>query len=315
MSFNDLKTVIIGGGGFIGRRVTKLLTTQRSQIIVLGRAAVPICELPPESIYLSGDYGDRKTLQSVLEPGCEVIDLAYSTVPKTSFENPVFDLVSNLPCSVGLLEECLRVGVGRLVLVSSGGTVYGSVDSLPITEDHPTRPISPYGITKLAIDRYAMMFHRNNSLPVTVVRPGNAYGEDQRSGTGQGFIAAAIDAILSRNEIEIFGVHGTIRDYIHVNDVASGIVAALEKGEDGAIYNIGTGIGSSNADVIKMLEVLAVDEGIDVKQITRPARRFDVEANILDSTRLWQRSGWKAKVDIEQGIKKMWQSRLSSRGH
>ncbi len=125
----------------------------------------------------------------------------------------------------------MAVGVRRLLLVSSGGTVYGPPCTLPMAESHPTAPISPYGITKLTIDHYALMFHHTRGLPVVVVRPANAYGVQQRSRTGQGFLAAAIDAILSRREIEIFGDAGTIRDYIHVTDVASGILAALDFGE------------------------------------------------------------------------------------
>jgi UDP-glucose 4-epimerase len=241
-----------------------------------------------------------------------VIDLAYATVPKTSFEDPLYDLTSNLPSSVTLLQEALRVGVRRVVLVSSGGTVYGPVESLPITENHPTRPISPYGITKLAVDRYAMMYHRNEGLPVIVVRPGNAYGEDQRTGTGQGFLAAAIDSILTGRDIEIYGEQGTIRDYIHVTDVASGILGALEKGRDGMIYNIGTGMGASNMEIVRMLRELAEADGLAVRTKILPARRFDVEVNVLDSSRLQNDAGWMPKISLKEGIRRMWNAALSS---
>jgi UDP-glucose 4-epimerase len=235
-----------------------------------------------------------------------VIDLAYSTVPKTSFEDPLYDLTSNLPSSVMLLQEASRIGVRRVVLVSSGGTVYGPVESLPITENHPTCPISPYGITKLAVERYAMMYHRNEGLPVMVVRPGNAYGEDQRSGTGQGFLAAAINAILLGREIEIYGDQGTIRDYVHVSDVASGIVAALENGHVGKIYNIGTGIGASNLEIVSMLKEFAERDGFSVRVRILPPRGFDVEANVLDSSRLWNDTGWTHRIGLKAGVERMW---------
>ena len=300
------RTIVIGGSGFIGRHLTKQLIASGREVHVVGRKESAASALPEGCRYIIGDYGNAHALREILSPGCEVIDLAYSTVPKTSFEDPLYDLTSNLPSSVTLLQEALKMGVRRVMLVSSGGTVYGPVESLPITENHPTCPISPYGITKLAVDRYAMMYHRNEGLPVIVVRPGNAYGQDQRTGTGQGFLAAAIHAILSGREIELYGEQGTIRDYVHVSDVASGILGALEMGNDGKIYNIGTGTGASNMEIVRMLRELAEEDGLAVRTKILPARRFDVEANVLDSSRLQTDTGWMPKISLKEGIRQMW---------
>ena len=302
-------TLVIGGAGFIGRHVTRLLCESGRNVTVIGRRPKADRALHPACRYVCGDYGNRAALRGILKPGCEVVDLAYSTVPKTSFEDPVFDLMSNLPASVGLFQEALAAGAGRVLIVSSGGTVYGPTDRLPILEDHPTRPVSPYGITKLATDRYAMMFHRNAGLPVMVIRPANAYAEDQRAGTGQGFIATAVAAILSGREIEIYGSEGTIRDYIHVSDVAAGIVAALDFGDDGEIYNIGTGVGTSNAGIVKILGEFAKERGIPLLCKTLPPRRFDVEANVLDSTKLRVKSGWSPAVCLADGLRWIWDAR------
>lgn len=300
--------IVIGGAGFIGRHVTRRLCESGREVVVIGRRARVDRDLHPACRYLAGDYSDREVLRGILKAGCEVVDLAYATVPKTSFEDPVFDLLSNVPASVGLFQEALAAGVSRVLIVSSGGTVYGPADRLPIREDHPTVPVSPYGITKLATDRYAMMFHRNAGLPVIVVRPTNAYGEDQRAGTGQGFIATAVGAVLSGREIEIYGREGTVRDYIHVTDVAAGIVAALDLGEDGEIYNIGTGEGTSNAGIVRILEGFALGQGIPVRTRILPPRHFDVEANILDSTKLSTKTGWAPAVLLEQGLTKVWEA-------
>ncbi|MEI6491523.1 MAG: NAD-dependent epimerase/dehydratase family protein [Verrucomicrobiota bacterium] len=305
--------LVIGGAGFIGRHVTRLLCESGRDVTVIGRRAKADRDLHPACRYLCGDYGNRAVLRGILKAGCEVIDLAYSTVPKTSFEDPVFDLMSNLPASVGLFQEALIAGVGRVLIVSSGGTVYGPTDQLPIREDHPTQPVSPYGITKLAIDRYAMMFHRNAGLPVMVIRPANAYAEDQRAGTGQGFIATAVAATLSGREVEIYGIEGTIRDYIHVSDVAAGIVAALDHGDEGEIYNLGTGVGTSNVGIVKILEKLAREQGIHLLSKTLPSRGFDVEANVLDSTKLSAKSGWVPSVLLENGLKRVWGAAISRR--
>jgi UDP-glucose 4-epimerase len=300
------RTIVIGGSGFIGKQLTKQLIASGREVHVVGRKESAASALPKGCRYFNCDYGDANFLREILSPGCDVIDLAYSTVPKTSFEDPLYDLTSNLPSSVTLLQEASRIGVRRVVLVSSGGTVYGPVESLPITENHPTRPISPYGITKLAVDRYAMMYHRNEGLPVMVVRPSNAYGEHQRVGTGQGFLAAAMNAILLGREIEIYGEQGTIRDYIHVTDVASGILSALENGHDGKIYNIGTGVGASNLEIVSILREFAERDGYAVRIKTLPPRRFDVEANVLDSSRLRNNTGWAPKIGLREGIERMW---------
>lgn len=303
--------IVIGGAGFIGRHVTRLLCESGRKVTVLGRRQKADRDLHPACRYISGDYGGRAVLREVLKPGCEVVDLAYATVPKTSFEDPVFDLMSNLPASVGLFQESLAAGVKRVVIVSSGGTVYGPTTSLPIGEDHPTRPVSPYGITKLTTDLYAMMFHRTAGLPVVVVRPANAYAEDQRAGTGQGFIATAVAAVLAGREIEIYGPEGTIRDYIHVSDVATGILAALDRGDDGQIYNVGTGAGTSNARIVKLLGGFARERGIPLRCKTLPARGFDVGANILDARKLKAKSGWSPEIPLEEGLRRIWEARAA----
>jgi len=267
--------------------------------------------LAPEAAYVSGDYADRAVLQAILKGTSEVIDLAYATVPQTSFANPIFDIVSNLPPSVGMLQEAIAAGLRKVVMVSSGGTVYGATDSLPIREDHRTDPISPYGITKLTIEKYARMFHSVTALPVVVARPGNAYGEEQRPHSGQGFVSTAIHSIVRGDEIGIFGAEGTVRDYIHVADVASGIVAVLEHGASGDVYNIGSGQGRSNLDVVKVLEPLASRAGFTVRTNILPSRGFDVPANVLDCGKLATLSGWLPRVSFEEGINRVWNAVLA----
>jgi len=304
-----MNTVIIGGAGFIGRSLSRaLLRTGRNITIVGRRSPESISDLPGDCRYISADIGNRSQLRSVLEPGCELIDLAYATVPKTSYGDPIFDLLSNLPASVGLLQEALSAGVSRLLLASSGGTVYGPSRKLPLRESHPTAPISPYGITKLTIDHYATMFHHTMDLPVVIVRPANAYGPRQRAGTGQGFIAAAIDAVLGGRAIELYGEKGSVRDYIHVEDVAQGMAAALDKGRIGSIYNLGTGVGSSNLDVIEAIRPHALSSGHAIEVRALEFRRFDVGANVLDSSKLQKETGWRADISLNDGIAEMWQA-------
>ncbi len=307
-----MRCCVIGGAGFIGSHVTRLLADSGRDVVILGRRSRPDTRLLPRVRYISGDYGSRAALQHVLDGVDEVIHLAYATVPQTSFEDPLFDLQSNLPATVQLLQDAAFAGVARFVFVSSGGTVYGVTASLPIDEDHPTNPISPYGITKLTLEKYAEMFRVVSGLPVVVVRPANAYGEGQQALGGQGFIAAAMHSIVRGREVRIFGPEGTVRDYIHVTDVASGVVAALEHGEVGNTYNIGTGSGKSNREVLSEIEPFATRAGLPLLTRTLPQRLFDVPANVLDSRKLEAVSGWRPKVDFASGIARAWDAVLCS---
>ena len=177
---------------------------------------------------------------------------------------------------------------------------------MPINEEHATNPISPYGITKLAIEKYAQMFHKTNNLPVVCVRPGNAYGETQKPFIGQGFVATAIASILAGKELKLYGKSGTVRDYIYVNDIARGIVAALIHGRPGDTYNIGSGEGRNNKDILEALEPLARTKGIEIKLNTLPLRKYDVPINVLDSSKLSLHTGWKTQVYFDEGIRKTW---------
>lgn len=301
-----MRCCVIGGAGFIGSHLLPLLAAGGRVLTVVGRSAAPVRKLPPGTKYVSGDYGDPLLLQQLMSQTDEVIDLAYATVPQTSYADPIFDIQANLPPSATLLRSAAEAGLRRVVLVSSGGTVYGAARTLPMDEDHPTHPISPYGITKLTIEKYGLMYHRLAGLPVIIVRPGNAYGPGQVPGTGQGFVATAIAHILNHREVTIFGKEGTVRDYIHVTDVASGIASALERGEPGHCYNIGTGIGKTNLEVLKAIEPLASGKGCRVALHVSEARGFDVPSNILDSARLRKAAGWIPLVSFARGIEETW---------
>ncbi len=297
---------VIGGDGFIGTWLVDRLVKQERKVTIIDRNPEPERIHPEAARYIAGDYGQKSLLDKALQGVDEVVHLAYSTVPKTSFEDPLQDISDNLPATVTLLEAASTVGVDKFILMSSGGTVYGKVDKVPIREDHTTNPISPYGITKLATEKYAVMFAELKGLPVVCVRPGNAYGEGQRPFTGQGFISTAIASILKGQKVTIFGETGTVRDYIHVADIADGIIAVLDDGAQGTCYNIGTGIGRSNKDILDAICPLAESAGLEVRVDTQPARPFDVPVNVLDSAKLTYETGWKASISFEDGIERTW---------
>ena len=305
-SANGLTTCVIGGNGFIGRAVVRALLQQQRRVLILGRQ--PLREaLPLGATYVQQVSGSEKTvLEATLREADEVINLAYATVPQTSFQNPVNDILQNLPEAVQLFELAATLPIRKFVCVSSGGTVYGRTNTPLITEDHPTLPLSPYGITKLAIEKYAHLYFGNKGLPVVCVRPSNAFGEEQRPYLGQGFVATAIASIVQERTISIFGEQGTIRDYLHVADMAEGIVAALLGGRPGEVYNIGSGVGRTNRQLLDALAPLAAEAGKGINLTVLPARPFDVPMNVLDSSKLHQLTGWQPQQSFADALGQTW---------
>jgi len=300
---NEQHTLLIGGAGYIGTYLIPELLAKGRHVTVLGRRTTPPHELPEGATYIAGDFGQRDLISSLLDSHQEVIHLAYATVPNTSFENPLADLLQNLPPTVQLFSEAADRGV-KLVLVSSGGTVYGEADELPIRETHPTRPISPYDVTKLTLENYAYLYAATHGLKFVCVRPANAYGAGQKPFVGQGFIATAMASAMRGMPIRIFGQRGTTRDYLYVSDLASGIASVLEHGHLSETYNLGSGIGLSNLDVIEAFKPLMREIGCEVPVKNQPERAFDVKANVLDSTKLQEHTGWKPQVEFNDGLRR-----------
>lgn len=302
------RVLVVGGGGFIGTHfVRELLASGRSEILVTGRSPRPRFPLPAGVAYVNCDISDHARMQELLEDRDEVVDLAYSTVPMTSYTDPLADLIANLYPTVYLLKSASQSRLRKFLLVSSGGTVYGNAPSTPINETCPTRPISPYGITKLAAENYARMFHHLENLPAVIARPGNPYGPYQFGNVGQGFVGAAIFATLNRTPVTIFGKQGTTRDYIFVEDLARGLVSTLDAGIPGEIYNIGTGTGCNNLEILDSLDRISTPAGYPVIRNTLPARPFDVNVNILDSSKLQKLSGWKPRYTLDDGLALTWE--------
>jgi UDP-glucose 4-epimerase len=301
-------TCLIGGGGFIGSYLVDELINSGRDVLVLGRKAQPAQPINPRAKYIQCDFGCRDLLAHHIKNVEEIIHLAHTTVPKTSFSDPLFDLQSNLPSNIGLIEEALKLNhLKTLLFVSSGGTVYGPKYIMPISEEELSTPISPYGISKQTIERYMLMYHHVSDLPSIIVRPANAYGKGQKPFTGQGFIATAMGFAVEGNPITLYGQNGTVRDYVHVKDIAKGILAALTHGQKGQKYNIGTGLGRNNREVLELIQKFASKDGININVKVEQARRYDVDANVLSYEKLRSCSGWKPQIQFDDGVYEMWQ--------
>ena len=298
---------LIGGGGLIGRHLVPILQASGREVVVYDH--YPPEANFPDTKYIVAQYDDESLLQSLLTRCEEIVDMAYASHHKSNFENPITDLINNAPTSVAIFQwalncRCLR----RILFVSSGGTVYGPTTQWPTQETATNQPISPFGITNLTLEKYAFMFHHTRGLPALVVRPGNAYGPGQMPFTGQGFIATAIGSVMRGQPVPVFGGGATVRDYIYVEDLARGILAALERGQLGEAYNLGTGVGLSNMQVLTAIESIAHahGHGHEVMIEHHPARGFDVPINILDCSKITNGTGWQPCVAFDKGLAQTW---------
>ena len=298
-----MNSLIIGGTGFIGKYLVEELLASGRKVITVSRHNFEYNKVEHHLVETLFDKKIEKILNSGID---EVVYLAYATKPKTSFDNPVRDIEENLAQTVHLFESVYKIkSIKRIIYVSSGGTVYGNSNSNAISENHAQNPISPYGITKLTIEHFAKMFFKIYDLPVIIVRPSNAYGIGQAAKEGQGFIAYAMHSILHDKPINIYGEQGTIRDYIYVSDVAKAIRFSLDKAQCGNTYNIGSGTGYSNSEIINLIDKV-IGKKYTVKLEYSDSRPFDVNKNILDTAAIKKDTGWVPLISIQEGLLLTW---------
>jgi UDP-glucose 4-epimerase len=299
------KTCIVGGSGFIGSSLIPHLLKKNRDVTVVGRSQLPQNRLPAEVKYFFGDIKDDKFTSNFLKNTDEIIYLAYASTPRTSFENLFDDLNENLISAVTFFDIASRYPIKKMIYISSGGAVYGESDGSPISEKHATNPISPYGISKLSIEKYAQLFWKTKKLPLVCIRPSNVYGENQKPFIGQGFISTAISSILLNKEIIIYGKDGTVRDYLYIDDFVNGIVLALDKCLPGEIYNLGSGLGFNNTDIINKLKNNHLLKNYLFKITHEPSRASDVLFNILDSSKFSHLCKWQPSISIDEGIDRL----------
>ena len=305
-----MRVIILGGTGFIGQHFANLCRSS-AVVVVVSRHLPRSVDRLAEVTYIQGDCASPDFLKQVIRPADYVVFLAYNSVPKTSFDDPLLDMQENLPLAINLLTVLREVPIKRLLYVSSGGTVYGHAKvERPISEDHATNPISPYGITKLSIEKYCHMYCRIFGVPVVIARPSNPFGPWQIPYRGQGFVATAVAKILLREEITIFGEHGTVRDYLYIDDLVSAMALLLRADVAvGSLYNIGSSVGMNNVEVLTSIADVMGLAFSDLHINYLPVRHFDATYNVLTNHKL-KELGWHPSVDFREGLSRTveWQA-------
>jgi UDP-glucose 4-epimerase len=293
-------TVVLGGCGFLGSHICRELVRNGHAVRVFGKSySERIGDIAGEVELVEGDIADTGDVLGALRGAETVFHLVHTTVPGSSMADPSYDVESNVAASVRWLSRLGETGVRRIIFVSSGGTVYGVPRSKLINERHPTDPISSYGVTKLALEKYVAMYATLTGVDYLILRPSNVYGEGQHLHHGQGLIGVLIDRALRGEPLEIWGTGESLRDYLYIADFISAVRRLLSYEGPQRVFNVSSGEGRSVLDIVGIIG-RQLGELPELRHV--PSRSFDVPANVLDSALLRKEVGWEPQFGLEQGI-------------
>jgi UDP-glucose 4-epimerase len=278
------RTLLIGCG-FIGSHVVEELARASRPPVVLTRSrpASAVASLIPEGDLHLGEAQDQEVLERALEGVGHVVFTAGGLLPAASEQNPELDARLTLgPVRAVLAALADRPDVA-LTYLSSGGTIYGEPACVPVAEEAPTEPVGAYGRLHLACEEEVIAAHREHGLAVRILRCSTVYGEHQRPDRGQGAVVTFLHRIEHGEPVHLFGEGSVIRDYVYAGDVAATILQLLDRGDGPSVLNLGSGQGTSLAELLAAAEK---EVGRPAQVVHHPARDFEVHQIVLDIAKL-----------------------------
>jgi UDP-glucose 4-epimerase len=274
---------VTGGAGFIGSHLVEALLAQGRRVLVIDDLSSGRRENLPAAAELHAlDVRSPEAAELLRTAGVEIlVHLAAQMDVRRSLADPPFDASVNVVGSLNLCEGARQGGVRQILFASTGGAIYGEQEAFPATEEHPTRPVSPYGVSKLAVERYLYVYHREYGIDIANLRYANVYGERQNPHGEAGVVAIFLERMLRGEDATINGDGRQTRDYVHVSDVVGANLAAL--GRPGFLtYNVGTGV---ETDVVELYAQLAQAAGVDAAPRHGPAKPGEQRRSVIDATR------------------------------
>jgi UDP-glucose 4-epimerase len=295
--------LILGGCGFIGRHVALHLARAGCDVVLADRARYSYVFPADVEGRISWRQLEAATADwdALIADAGVVHHYAWTSIPASANANPIGDLTSNVTTTMALLEAMRRRGGGRIIFSSSGGTVYGKLQHVPVSEDHPLQPITAYGAGKATAEIYLGLYRALHGLDCRVARIANPYGAGQNLARGQGAATTFLQCALNKQPIVVWGDGEVVRDYLHVVDVAAALATLslapiIDKFHT---FNIGSGTGTSLNQIIAELERL-LNRRLDVRR--EPSRLFDVPVSILDISRARRVLGWEPRLSFSEGL-------------
>jgi len=294
--------MVYGGGGFIGSHLSESLLNIGYKVTIFDKlnfSRKNILHIIHDVRVMEGDFNNEIDIKNSLIDVDYVFHLVSSTLPASSNENPVYDVETNLISSLRLFKECLDKKVKKIVFLSSGGTVYGVPEILPVKENFFANPICSYGIVKRTIEEYLFLFNKIYDLKYNVFRLSNPYGERQNPNAAQGAVAVFLNKVIHNEPIEIWGDGEVVRDYIYINDAVDVLVKSIKTDSKENVFNLSSGRGYSLNQIIEIIKKVSDRE---VKTSYKSARSIDVPISILDNNLVKKVFDWNPETTLEEGI-------------
>lgn len=237
-----------------------------------------------------------------------IVYAAGSLSPASQISSIAQLLTSEMLPVVELAEQAARLNVPNFVFISSGGTVYGMVDTVPTDEEVRTAPINAYGMIKVLTEQALLEVSRRSGMRVIVLRVSNPYGPGQQGTRRLGFIAAALEAAVLNEPLTIWGDGLNTRDFVYLDDVAQAVLLASRYDGDSGVFNIGAGTETSLLQIVELIRELS---GTPLAVRHEPARLVDVRRSCLAVDKARAVLGWSPKVSLETGVKETVKRRLN----
>ena len=296
------KIIVTGGAGFIGSHIADRYIREGHEVIVIDDLSTGREEnVNPGARFYHVDIRDKEIEAIFRKERPEIVNHHAAQMDvRRSTENPVFDAEVNILGTINLLENSVKNGLKRFIFASSGGAIYGEQKDFPAGEEHPNFPLSPYGVSKLAGEKYLHYYRENFGLKYTSLRYSNVYGPRQNPEGEAGVVAIFIGRIIKNKEPVINGDGEQTRDYVYVDDVVHANIRATIRDSDGFL-NIGTGIETSvNTLLKKLIEVT----GTGIKGMHGPPKKGEQRRSVIDCGRAKSLLGWEPEISLEKGLSK-----------
>lgn len=295
-----MKILITGGAGFIASHVADLLIDNGHDIVIVDDLSNGKKEnINPAAVFYQVSILDRALADIFSKEKPEVvIHHAAQISVRESVQDPLKDMEINIRGSLLLLEQCKNHRVRKFIFSSTGGALYGEQDYFPADEDHPTRPLSPYAIAKLSVEKYLYFYFTTHGLPYITLRYANVYGPRQDPFGEAGVVAIFCQKMLRGGQPIINGDGNQTRDFVYVGDVARANLLALNQPVTGEI-NIGTGIETSINTIFNEIRSLVAP---GIPEIHGPAMPGEQVRSVLSYKKAQIILGWEPTVPLTEGI-------------
>jgi len=294
--------MVTGGAGFIGSHVAEIYLETGHEVWVVADLSTGYATTgPSDAHFVQADISDAAVRKILIDERIEVVNHHAAQMDvRRSVADPLFDARVNVLGLLNILEGARQAQCQRIIFASSGGTVYGEQDTFPATEDHTTHPISPYGVSKLAGERYLYFYQREHGIPSLSLRYANVYGPRQDPHGEAGVVAIFTQRLLAGETITINGDGKQTRDYVFVADVAQASLAALTADYSGAI-NIGTGLETTVNTLAEHLRRITGSRGRADYGAAKPGEQ---RRSVLSWGRAADTLNWKPLVSLADGLEK-----------